>query len=121
MLREDLLKENIDGEALAWAHSRLRRRPELRKVLLVISDGAPVDESTLSVNPPGYLERHLRAVIADVESNSPVQLLAVGIGRDVKRHYRRAATLMDVEELGAAVIQELTDLFEEDQGQREMG
>jgi cobaltochelatase CobT len=114
MLREGILKENIDGEALAWAHNRLIQRHEQRRILMVISDGAPVDDSTLSVNPGNYLEQHLRDVIAYIENYSPVQLLAIGIGHDVTRYYRRAVTLMDADELGGAVMQELTDLFEED-------
>ena len=114
MLREGILKENIDGEALAWAHNRLIQRHEQRRILMVISDGAPVDDSTLSVNPGNYLEQHLRDVIAYIEDYSPVQLLAIGIGHDVTRYYRRAVTLMDADELGGAVMAELTDLFEED-------
>ncbi len=114
MLREGILKENIDGEALAWAHNRLAARGEQRRILMVISDGAPVDDSTLSVNPGNYLEQHLRDVIAFIENNSDVQLLAIGIGHDVTRHYRRAVTLMDADELGGAVMSQLTDLFEED-------
>ena len=115
MLREGILKENIDGEALAWAHNRLVARREQRRILMVISDGAPVDDSTLSVNPGNYLEQHLRAVINVIESYSPVQLLAIGIGHDVTRYYKRAVTLMDAEELGGAVMAELTELFEEDE------
>ena len=114
MLREGILKENIDGEALAWAHNRLCGRPEQRRILMVISDGAPVDDSTLSVNPGNYLEQHLRDVIAYIENYSSVQLLAIGIGHDVTRYYRRAVTLMDADELGGAVMSQLTDLFEED-------
>jgi cobaltochelatase CobT len=114
MLREGILKENIDGEALAWAHNRLAARPEQRRILMVISDGAPVDDSTLSVNPGNYLEQHLRDVIDYIENNSEVQLLAIGIGHDVTRYYRRAVTLMDADELGGAVMTQLTDLFEED-------
>ncbi len=114
MLREGILKENIDGEALAWAHNRLAARPEQRRILMVISDGAPVDDSTLSVNPGNYLEQHLRDVIAYIENYSSVQLLAIGIGHDVTRYYRRAVTLMDADELGGAVMSQLTDLFEED-------
>ena len=113
MLREGLLKENIDGEALAWAHNRLAIRGEQRRILMVISDGAPVDDSTLSVNPGNYLERHLREVIAYIEDQSDIQLLAIGIGHDVTRHYRRAVTFMDVEELGGAIMTQLSDLFEE--------
>jgi cobaltochelatase CobT len=114
MLREGILKENIDGEALAWAHNRLASRPEQRLILMVISDGAPVDDSTLSVNPGNYLEQHLREVIGHIERSSAVQLLAIGIGHDVTRYYRRAVTLMDADELGGAVMSQLTDLFEED-------
>ena len=113
MLREGILKENIDGEALAWAHNRLVARSEARRILMVISDGAPVDDSTLSVNPGNYLEKHLRDVIRFVETRSQVQLLAIGIGHDVTRYYRRAVTLMDVGELGGAVMSQLTDLFDE--------
>lgn len=118
MLREGILKENIDGEALAWAHNRLLGRPEARRILMVVSDGAPVDDSTLSVNPGNYLEKHLRDVIHFIEARSPVQLLAIGIGHDVTRYYRRAVTLMDVDELGGAVMAQLTDLFDEDDGFR---
>ncbi len=114
MLREGILKENIDGEALAWAHNRLAARGEQRRILMVISDGAPVDDSTLSVNPGNYLEQHLRDVIAYIENNSEVQLLAIGIGHDVTRYYRRAVTLMDADELGGAVMSQLTELFEDD-------
>jgi len=117
MLREGILKENIDGEALAWAHSRLATRPEARRILMVISDGAPVDDSTLSVNPGNYLERHLRDVIHYIETRSSVQLLAIGIGHDVTRYYRRAVTLMDVDELGGAVMAQLTDLFDDNEMQ----
>ncbi len=113
MLREGILKENIDGEALAWAHNRLAARGEQRRILMVISDGAPVDDSTLSVNPGNYLEQHLREVIGYIENNSDVQLMAIGIGHDVTRYYRRAVTLMDADELGGAVMSQLTDLFEE--------
>ncbi len=114
MLREGILKENIDGEALAWAHNRLAARGEQRRILMVISDGAPVDDSTLSVNPGNYLEQHLRDVIAYIEASSEVQLLAIGIGHDVTRYYRRAVTLMDADELGGAVLSQLTGLFDED-------
>ncbi len=112
MLREGILKENIDGEALMWAHQRLTVRPEQRRILMVISDGAPVDDSTLSVNPSNYLERHLRQVIEYIENKSPVELLAIGIGHDVTRYYRRAVTLVDAEQLGGAVMEQLADLFE---------
>jgi len=114
MMREGLLKENIDGEALQWAHKRLLGRPENRRILMVISDGAPVDDSTQSVNPGNYLEAHLRMVIEDIELRSPVQLVAVGIGHDVTRYYRRAVTLLDAEELGGALTEELASLFEEE-------
>jgi cobaltochelatase CobT len=113
MMREGLLKENIDGEALVWAHQRLIGRPEQRRILMVISDGAPVDDSTLSVNSGHYLERHLRRVIAEVEQNSPVELIAIGIGHDVTRYYRRAVTIVDVEQLGGAMTEHLAELFEE--------
>ena len=112
MMREGLLKENIDGEALLWAHSRLLARPEDRRILMVISDGAPVDDSTLSVNSAGYLEQHLRKVIEWIENISPVQLVAIGIGHDVTRYYKSAVTIMDVEQLGGTIIEQLADLFE---------
>ncbi len=111
MMREGLLKENIDGEALIWAHSRLVARPESRRVLMVISDGAPVDDSTLSVNPGNYLDKHLRQVIAEIETKSCVELLAIGIGHDVTRYYRRAVTILDAEQLGGAMTDQLIDLF----------
>ncbi len=114
MLREGLLKENIDGEALEWAHDRLVRMPEERRILMVISDGAPVDDSTLSVNPGNYLERHLRDVIARIEARSPVELVAIGIGHDVTRYYQRAVTIVDVEQLGGTMMDQLSDLFEEE-------
>ena len=114
MMREGLLKENIDGEALMWAHDRLLRRPEDRRILMVISDGAPVDDSTLSVNQAGYLEGHLRKVIDWIEKQSPVQLAAIGIGHDVTRYYKRSVTIMDVEQLGGTIIEQLADLFEVD-------
>lgn len=116
MLREGILKENIDGEALLWAHERLLARHEDRRIMLVISDGAPVDDSTLSVNSGSYLERHLREVITYIENRSPVELLAIGIGHDVTRYYRRAVTITDVDQLGGAVVGQLTDLFDEDSG-----
>ena len=114
MLREGILKENIDGEALIWAHDRLVSRAEDRRIMMVISDGAPVDDSTLSSNSGNYLEKHLRQTIAMIENKSPVQLLAIGIGHDVTRYYKRAVTITDVDQLGGAVIGELADLFEED-------
>src|ERR671917_246862 len=113
MLREGLLKENIDGEALEWAYRRLRARPEHRRILMVISDGAPVDDSTLSVNPGNYLERHLRRVIGDIEGRGDVELIAIGIGHDVTRYYRRAVTIVDAEELGGVMTEKLAELFEE--------
>ena len=114
MMREGLLKENIDGEALQWAHKRLLARPEHRRILMVISDGAPVDDSTQSVNAGNYLEAHLRQVIEEIETRSPVQLVAVGIGHDVTRYYRRAVTLLDAEELAGALTDELASLFDEE-------
>jgi cobaltochelatase CobT len=113
MMREGLLKENIDGEALIWAHNRLLARSEQRRILMVISDGAPVDDSTLSVNSGNYLEKHLRQVIADIEGRSPIELIAIGIGHDVTRYYRRAVTIVDAEELGGAMTEKLAELFEE--------
>ena len=113
MMREGLLKENIDGEALAWAHARLMARPEQRRILMMISDGAPVDDSTLSVNTSSYLEDHLRQVIEEIESRSPVELIAIGIGHDVTRYYRRAVTITDPTELAGAMMEKLVELFEE--------
>src|SRR5919206_1303657 len=118
MMREGLLKENIDGEALDWAHKRLLGRPEERRILMVISDGAPVDDSTLSVNPGNYLEKHLREVIHEIEHFSPVQLVAIGIGHDVTRYYRRAVTIVDAEQLGGVMLERLADLFEEESTSR---
>jgi cobaltochelatase CobT len=112
MMREGLLKENIDGEALMWAHSRLIARSEERRILMVISDGAPVDDSTLSVNSGTYLERHLRQVINWIESRSPVELIAIGIGHDVTRYYSRAVTIMDAEQLGGTMVEQLASLFD---------
>jgi cobaltochelatase CobT len=114
MMREGLLKENIDGEALEWAHDRLLGRPEQRRILMVISDGAPVDDSTLSVNSGGYLERHLRDTIARIQDYSPVELIAIGIGHDVTRYYNRAVTIVDAEQLGGAIVDKLAELFEEE-------
>ena len=113
MLREGILKENIDGEALLWAHNRLLARHEDRQILMVISDGAPVDDSTLSANSGNYLEKHLRQVIAMIQERSPVELLAIGIGHDVTRYYERAVTITDAEQLGGAVMTQLADLFDE--------
>ncbi|WP_408887437.1 cobaltochelatase CobT-related protein, partial [Pseudoroseomonas deserti] len=114
MLREGLLKENIDGEALEWAYKRLLSRPEKRRILMVISDGAPVDDSTLSVNPGNYLERHLRKVIGEIEGRPFAELIAIGIGHDVTRYYRRAVTIVDAEELGGTMMKKLAELFDED-------
>jgi cobaltochelatase CobT len=116
MMREGLLKENIDGEALMWAHNRLVARPEQRRILMVISDGAPVDDSTLSVNAGNYLERHLRDVIEMIETRSPIEIIAIGIGHDVTRYYKRAVTIVDAEQLGGAMTEKLAELFEEDAG-----
>ena len=121
MLREGILKENIDGEALLWAHQRLLARPEERRILMVISDGAPVDDSTLSVNLGNYLEKHLREVIKYIENRSPVELVAIGIGHDVTRYYQRAVTIVDAEQLGGTMMNQLADLFDEDQRMRHPG
>ncbi len=118
MMKEGLLKENIDGEALEWAHRRVATRPEARKILMVISDGAPVDDSTLSVNPANYLEKHLRDVIAMVERRKQVELLAIGIGHDVTRYYERAVTITDVEQLAGAMTEQLAALFDQDKRAR---
>ncbi|HEY0926433.1 cobaltochelatase CobT-related protein, partial [Brevundimonas sp.] len=112
MMREGLLKENIDGEALLWAHDRLMARPEQRRILMVISDGSPVDDSTQSANAALYLDKHLRQVIEQLETKSSVELLAIGIGHDVTRWYRRALTIVDVEQLGGAMIEKLAELFD---------
>ncbi len=118
MMKEGLLKENIDGEALEWAHRRMVGRPEARKILMVISDGAPVDDSTLSVNPANYLEKHLRDVIAMVERRKQVELCAIGIGHDVTRYYDRAVTITDVEQLAGAMTEQLASLFDSDPRKR---
>jgi cobaltochelatase CobT len=118
MMKEGLLKENIDGEALEWAHRRMVRRPEARKILMVISDGAPVDDSTLSVNPANYLEKHLRDVIAMIERRKAVELIAIGIGHDVTRYYNRAVTITDVEQLAGAMTEQLAALFDSDPRKR---
>ena len=112
MMREELLKENIDGEALIWAHNRIVTRSEQRKVLMVISDGLPVDNSTLLVNPSNYLEQHLKYAIEMIETSSPVELIAIGIGHDVTHHYRRAVTITDAEQLGGAITEQLAGLFD---------
>ena len=114
MMREGLLKENIDGEALTWAHNRIIARPEQRKIMMVISDGAPVDDSTLSVNAGNYLEQHLRRVIEEIETRSSVELTAIGIGHDVTRYYRKAVTIVDAERLGGAMTEQLITLFAEE-------
>ena len=114
MLREGLLKENVDGEALIWAHDRLARRLEQRKILMVISDGAPVDDSTLSTNPNNYLDLHLRQVIHSIETQSPIKLIAIGIGHDVTRYYQKAVTIHRAEELGGVMLDQLTELFKID-------
>ncbi|MBP6737056.1 MAG: cobaltochelatase subunit CobT [Rhodobacteraceae bacterium] len=118
MMKEGLLKENIDGEALEWAHRRMMARPEARRILMVISDGAPVDDSTLSVNPASFLEKHLRDVIAMVERKKAVELIAIGIGHDVTRYYNRAVTITDVEQLAGAMTEQLASLFEVDPKKR---
>src|SRR5499427_2628277 len=118
MLREGILKENIDGEALLWAHNRLLPRTEERKILMVISDGAPVDDSTLSVNPGNYLERHLRDVIDWIETRSPIELIAIGIGHDVTRYYRRAVTIVDADQLGGTMMEQLAALFDEEDAKK---
>lgn len=118
MMKEGLLKENIDGEALEWAHRRMMARPEARRILMVISDGAPVDDSTLSVNPANFLEKHLRDVIAMVERKKAVELIAIGIGHDVTRYYQRAVTITDVEQLAGAMTEQLAGLFEVDPKKR---
>jgi len=121
MMREGLLKENIDGEALTWAHNRLIARPEQRKIMMVISDGAPVDDSTLSVNAGNYLEQHLRRVIEEIETRSGVELTAIGIGHDVTRYYRKAVTIVDAEQLGGAMTEQLIELFAEKAPERRRG
>ena len=111
MLKEGILKENIDGEAIMWAYNRLKKRKEERKILMVISDGAPVDDSTLSVNSGDYLEKHLKKVVKFVESKEDIEILAIGIGHDVSRYYNKAIKITDVQELGDVMISELSNLF----------
>jgi cobaltochelatase CobT len=118
MLLEGLLKENIDGEALWWAHERLLVRPEQRRILMVVSDGGPLDDATLAANPGGYLERHLRRVIHYIETRSPVELVAIGIGHDVTRQYRRSTTISEAGELGGVMIARLADLLDDGQRRR---
>ncbi|MDE0756526.1 MAG: hypothetical protein OSB45_00095, partial [Pseudomonadales bacterium] len=117
MMREELLKENIDGEALLWAHNRIVGRPEDRRIMMVISDGLPVDNSTLLVNSSNYLEQHLKYAIDKIENFSDVELVAIGIGHDVTHHYRRAVTITDAEQLGDAITEQLVDLFDEQANQ----
>jgi cobaltochelatase CobT len=112
-MKEGILKENIDGEALDWAYERLKKRQEQRKIMMVISDGAPVDDSSLSVNSGNYLELHLKKVINKIESDDDIELIAIGIGHDVTRYYKRAVTIIDVEELGGAMTEKLAELFDE--------
>lgn len=119
MMKEGLLKENIDGEALMWAHARLIARSEARRILMVISDGAPVDDTTSSANGGAFLERHLREVISNIEQRSSVELIAIGIGHDVTRYYKRAVTIIDVEQLAGAMVDKLAELFEETQSRPE--
>ena len=111
LLKEGILKENVDGEALSWAYKRLSLKQEKRKILIVISDGAPVDDSTLSVNPGNYLEKNLRDVINEVEKNKEVELIAIGIGHDVSRYYTKAVTIMDVDQLGEVLLNQLSTVF----------
>ena len=111
MLREGLLKENVDGEALAWSHERLIKRPEERKILIVISDGAPVDDSTLSANREDFLDNHLKEIISKIENDSPVELQAIGIGHDVTKYYKNSLTINRADELGEVLLDELTRLF----------
>ncbi|MBI4189022.1 MAG: cobaltochelatase subunit CobT, partial [Betaproteobacteria bacterium] len=118
MLREGLLKENVDGEALLWAHARLTARPEQRQILMVISDGAPADDATTSATADDYLDRHLRAVVGWIERISPIELLAIGIGHDVTRYYRHALTIADPSELGSAMVKNLIELFDPSEGPR---
>ena len=112
MLKEGLLKENIDGEAILWAFNRLKKRKEERKILMVISDGAPVDDSTLSVNSGDFLEKHLKKVVKNIENKSDIEILAIGIGHDVSRYYKQAIKITDVQELGDVMIEQLSGLFE---------
>jgi cobaltochelatase CobT len=111
MLKEGLLKENIDGEAISWAHSRLKKRKEERKILMVISDGAPVDDSTLSVNPGDFLEKNLKKIVKFIENKNEIEILAIGIGHDVSRYYKKAIKITDVQELGDVMIDQLSGLF----------
>ena len=114
MLREGILKENVDGEALIWAFNRLKKRQESRKILIIISDGAPVDDSTLSVNRGNFLEKNLRDSIKIIEDKTDVELIAIGIGHDVSRYYKKAITIMDVDQLGEVLLNELSNVFDID-------
>ena len=111
MLKEGLLKENIDGEAISWAYNRIKKRGEERKIIMVISDGAPVDDSTLSVNSGDYLEKHLKKIVKQIENGNEAEILAIGIGHDVSRYYDKAIKISDVQELGDVMINELSNLF----------
>ena len=111
MLKEGLLKENIDGEAILWAHKRISKRKEERKIIMVISDGAPVDDSTLSVNSGDFLEKHLKKTVLFIEEKSDIEILAIGIGHDVSRYYNKAIKITDVQELGDVMINQLGKLF----------
>ena len=111
MLKEGLLKENIDGEAISWAYNRIKKRGEERKIIMVISDGAPVDDSTLSVNSGDYLEKHLKKIVKQIENGNEAEILAIGIGHDVSRYYNKAIKISDVQELGDVMINELGNLF----------
>ena len=113
MLKEGLLKENIDGEAISWAYNRIKKRKEERKILMVISDGAPVDDSTLSVNSGDFLEKHLKKIVKFIEEKTETEILAIGIGHDVSRYYSRAIKITDVQELGDVMINQLSDLFQD--------
>ena len=111
MLKEGLLKENIDGEAISWAYNRIKKRKEERKILMVISDGAPVDDSTLSVNSGDFLEKHLKKIVKFIENKTNIEVLAIGIGHDVSRYYEKAVTIMDVDQLGEALLNELSNIL----------
>jgi len=112
LLREGILKENVDGEALLWAYDRIQKRNEKRKILIIISDGAPVDDSTLSVNPGNYLEQNLKNTILKIENNNEIDLIAIGIGHDVSRYYSKAITIMDVDQLGEVLLNQLSNIFD---------
>ena len=120
MLKEGILKENIDGEALRWAYSKILKRKEERKILMVISDGAPVDDSTLSTNSSDYLENNLKHTVQWIENNSSIELLAIGIGHDVTRYYNRAVKIADAQDLGDVMINQLTDLFTQEKNKKNL-